>query len=75
MLENVILTGIVMGLTQAVKGFFVESRWVPLIAIVLGIGGAFAIPPVQHYGQEILEGVISGLVAVGLYSSTKNTMK
>lgn len=74
MLENVILTGIVMGLTQAVKGF-VESRWVPLIAIVLGVGGAFVIPPVQHYGQEILEGVISGLVAVGLYSSTKNTMK
>lgn len=74
MLENVILTGLVLGFTQAIKPL-VDSRFVPLAAIGLGVAGAFLIPPGQHYTSEIVEGLISGLVAVGLYSGTKNVTK
>lgn len=77
MFENTILTGIVIALCQFAKQY-IEVRWIPLLALILGVVGAFGLAlglGTVHPVNVIFEGLISGLVAVGLYSGTKNTLK
>ncbi len=76
MIENVFLTGVVMALCQLLK-LYINTRWIPLFALALGVLGAFglalgSIEPFQPV-NALFQGLISGLVAVGLYSGTKNT--
>ena len=78
MIENAFLTGIVMAFCQLLK-MYVETRWIPLFALFLGIVGSLGlafggVEPV-NWTNAIVQGVISGLVAVGLYSGTKNTIQ
>ena len=71
-----VLSFIVIGLTEALKvGFGIPKRLVPLIGIALAIliGGVAA-----FFGMTdltILEAVVAGLMAMGLWSGTKNTLK
>lgn len=64
------LVPIVMGLTQAIKGFLETDKWnrlIPVIAIILGIllsailGGGLL--PV------VVGGIVVGLTACGMYSA------
>ena len=49
-----------------------DNRWAPLLALVLGIGGAFLLPSAT-VPYTILAGVAIGCVAAGVYSGVKTT--
>lgn len=68
--QHLALVPIVVGLTQAIKGFLETAKWnrfIPIIAIVLSIalaallGGGLLV--------VILSGLFVGLSACGLYSA------
>lgn len=68
------LSAIVVGLVQIIKGLGLPSKWVPLIALVLGIAIAFvgrAFIPGDSTSEIVLYGLIMGLSSMGLYSGGK----
>jgi len=71
------LTPVTMGFTQAAKivaGKRDISRYVPAIAILFGIAGAFLFPPEMIARDEIATGVLSGFAAAGIWSGTKTAL-
>lgn len=70
--QFLILVPIVLGLTEAVNIAGLAKRWSALLAILLGILGAFLI---AGYGTgSVIGGIIAGLTAAGLWSGTKATL-
>lgn len=63
------LVPVVIGLTAVAK-LYINSRWAPLIALALGVGGAFLFPAAT-VAVTILSGIVVGLSASGLYSGSK----
>ena len=57
---------VIMGICQAIKYAGVNTRWIPIIAIVLGMGGAVYFGGVNWL--SLAAGIIAGLSASGLYS-------
>lgn len=60
---------VVVAVTQIVKGFVDVSRFAPVVAIALGIVGAYALG-VHDIGGACLQGFLIGLSASGLYSGS-----
>ncbi len=74
----VVLSALVTGLLEVVKSMNVlDNRFLPLAAVVLGavLGGATEFVPELlnelSIGARIVAGVISGLMAVGLFENIK----
>lgn len=65
------LIPVVIGLVSVAKSY-VSSKWAPLISLVLGIGTAFFVPAAT-VGLTVLQGILIGLAASGLYSGVKAT--
>ena len=71
--ETVILVPVIVGLVEIVKRLGMPSRFCPVLAVVLGIGLSFAgLHPSPL--ETILEGVVAGLSASGLYDVGKKTL-
>lgn len=68
-METSILSPIIVGLVWAANGLGLDKKYSPLLAVGIGLLMAWS------YNQDIWQGVAAGLVAVGLYSGTKNTYK
>lgn len=66
------LIPVIIGLCQIIKSFLNDARWIPLSAIVLGIIGSF-VSPASSIGLTILQGILIGLAASGLFSTVKTT--
>jgi len=67
------LVVVIVAATQVIKNLrFVSTRYVPLIAILLGISGSFTLGGVEWL--SVASGVIIGLSSVGLYSGFKATV-
>jgi len=65
----IVYPAIVTGLTEVIKRTGVlESKWMPLIAIIIGIAGAW------YLELGVITGIILGLTSVGLYQTAKNTV-
>jgi len=74
----VVLSALVAGLLEAVKSMnLIDNRFLPLTAVVLGavLGGATEFVPELlnnlSIGARIVAGIISGLMAVGLFENIK----
>jgi len=73
---NIVIGAIVVliiALCQAVKMAGLPSRWIPLLAVFLGIAGAFAFGG----GSNLLiigSGVIVGLTSAGMFDIVKQTV-
>lgn len=68
-----VLVPVVVGVVEAFKqGFDISSRYAPLLSIVFGVAGVCAVS-LSFSGLLVLEGVIVGLSAAGLYSGAKKT--
>jgi hypothetical protein len=63
---------LVVAISEAVKRAGVSTRYIPLIALVLGIGGAFYFGGVDWL--NVAGGIVLGLTAQGLYSGVKKTV-
>jgi len=67
--QFLVLVPVVLGLVQTAKVVGVNSRYAPLISLVLGVAGTFLL---GHL--DILQGIVIGLTASGLFSGTKTTI-
>lgn len=66
-----IITAIIVGLIQIIKGLGINKKWSPIIAIILGV--IFVGIMGYNWSHILFMGIIAGLSAVGLYSGAKNT--
>lgn len=62
------LVPIVIGLVSGIKAFGLDSKYAPAVAVVLGILGTVAFGHV-----DVLQGILVGLTASGLYSGVKTS--
>lgn len=68
-----VLVPVVVGVVEAIKqGFSMSSRYAPLMSILLGVAGVCGVA-MSFSGTLVLEGVVVGLSAAGLYSGAKKT--
>ena len=65
-----LLVPIVVGVVQVAKKSGLASKWAALLSLVLGVGGTFLV--VGHLA--VLEGLVVGLAASGLWSGVKATV-
>lgn len=66
---SIALIPIVLGLVSIVK-MYIDSKWAPLVSLVLGVATAFFVPAAT-IGLTVLQGILVGLAASGLYSGAK----
>jgi len=66
------LIPVVLAITEVIKRLGVATKWIPLIALVLGVLTVWAVD--IDGGARVLEGIVVGLSAAGLYSGTKATI-
>lgn len=71
-LETGLLAAIIVGLVEAAKRLGCPKKFLPLLAVVLGII-LVMLSGWQGWGVVIINGIVSGLAAVGLFSSVRNT--
>jgi hypothetical protein len=74
MIEVIALAGIVAGFTQAIKKTNkVNEVYIPLVAVVIGI----IVSGIATVGGSdfVLQGIIMGLSATGLYEATIDKLK
>lgn len=65
-----ILIAVVIALTQIVKGFGIDSKYLPLVSLILGVlGGIVFLDGLLK--ETILYGAIIGLSASGLFDQSK----
>lgn len=75
MVETAILVALIVGITEVVKRIGLEARWLPLVAIVLGIFGNFGGKVIGAANLElVIGGLIAGLTACGLWDLGKKTV-
>ena len=66
--------GIVLGLTEVLKRIIGDSRFAPLISLFLGVGIALLAVPGVNLKEVVLQGLIYGLSASGLYAGGKTVI-
>ena len=80
MIGGVVAVPLIIGILEVFKRIGIESKFVPAIALMLGIISGFAINGFDISNTEIIinsvyTGIALGLSSVGLYSGTKNTIE
>ena len=69
----VVFVPIVIGLVEVLKRVVgINTRLVPLVALLFGAGLALGSGGLSF--ESLLQGVVVGLTAAGLYSSAKTTL-
>lgn len=68
-----VIGAIIVGLVEVAKRLGVNPKFSPLLAVLLGIG--FTAISGYSWSTVIIDGIIIGLIAVGLYSGTTNTVE
>lgn len=72
---DVVLIPLIVSLVELLKSLGLKKKFLPVASIIFGLGaGIFYIYPDDLKGGIII-GLMLGLSASGLYSSTKNTIK
>jgi len=66
------LVVIVVGICEAIKYAGLDSRWIPLIAVILGLAGAFLYTGINFLSAGA--GVILGLATTGGYAVVKTSI-
>ncbi len=69
-----VLVPVVVALVEGVKQSGVYSKLVPLLALLFGVLGVYLLNSFVLSGPLVLQGVVVGLTAAGLYSGVKKTM-
>lgn len=67
-----LLVVVIIGLCQAIKYAGVNTRWIPLIAIILGLAGSIFLGGANWL--TILAGLVSAFTASGIFSGFKKTV-
>jgi len=68
-----VLVPVIIGAVEAAKRAGLATRYAPLLALGLAVG-AVGLLSGSWDSQTLLEGVVAGLSAAGLYSGTRSTL-
>ena len=76
LLTPVAQVALIMGLAEVIKRFGLETKWIPLIDLGLGVLSGVCVYGAK-YGivQSVILGIALGLSACGLFSGIKNTLE
>ena len=71
-LETSFLVALVIGLTEVAKRFGLQNRWLPVLAVLLGVGFnlVFRFLGVEWY-ELLTSGIVIGLAGSGLWDLGK----
>jgi hypothetical protein len=72
---NPIIISMIVGITQVIKTAGVPKRFAPLVSLVVGIVLCVLYESNVDTKQSIVDGVIAGLTASGLFSGYKGVTK
>lgn len=77
LLDFGIVVAIVIGIVQALKVAGVNKRYLPISSVCIGILAAFVagIHGALPANELVIQGIIAGLSACGLWSGTKTVVK
>lgn len=73
-LELAFLSAIILALVEVVKRCGLPVKYAPLLAVVVGIVLSI-LTGLGGWGEIIINGIVAGLTAVGLFSGVKSTYK
>lgn len=71
---DVALVPVIVGLVRLIRAFGVPSRWLPLVALALGLLAGFVYVAPEDPREAVLAGIVMGLAAIGAWSGVKNTV-
>lgn len=67
-----VFVALIVALVQVIKGLGMPTKWAPVAAILLGIGLSLIVDDGNiSLRLHILQGLIGGLTAMGLFSGAK----
>ncbi|MBS4209453.1 hypothetical protein [Bacillus sp. FJAT-50079] len=72
---DVVLIPLIMGIVEMFKKAGVNKKYLPFIALAIGIIIGVVYVAAMDWKQGVLVGMMLGLSASGLYSGAKSTMK
>jgi len=75
-MDTVALIPIVTAVIQVIKPFIgdTNNKWMPVVSIVLSILFMFVVAPDSGLQNILVQGLIQGLAASGLYSGGKTIL-
>jgi hypothetical protein len=74
-LDITILIALIVGLTQVFKKAGFPERFIPVVALILGVSiNTFVKFIGAELGEVIIVGLIAGLTSMGLYDTAKITI-
>ncbi|SHG89095.1 holin [Tepidibacter thalassicus] len=72
---NPIMISLIIGITQAIKIAGLPKKFAPIVSLVLGIIMCVFFESKGDIKQSVLDGIILGLTASGLFSGYKSMTK
>lgn len=78
-MDYIFLGAVILGIVQAIKMLVgPTSKWIPTIAIVVGLGLIVLFSVLNNVPitwEAVVNGLVASLTAVGLWGGTKSTLK
>jgi hypothetical protein len=75
LIEMSVLVAVIIGLSEIIKGFGLNAKFIPVINLVFGVIGGIVYLYPYDIKMAVFYGIIAGLTASGLYSGAKNTIE
>jgi len=72
---DIALIPVIVALVGLVGKLGVGPRYLPAVAVVLGLAGGFFYVAPEDPARAALSGIVMGLSAIGAYSGVKNTVE
>jgi len=74
-LETGVIIAIIIGLVAVAKKLGLESKFAPVLALVLGVGINLVVKYLgAETGELVISGIVAGLSSMGLYDVGKKTI-
>lgn len=67
------LVPVIMAVTSVSKSY-IDTKWSPLVSIALSLLASFALVSSGDVTTNVIQGILMGLAAAGLYSGGKTTL-
>lgn len=72
-MNEIILIPIIIGIVATLKMAGLPSRYAPILSLLLGMSLAYFLSPIPNI-ENVMNGIVAGLSASGLYSGAKATI-
>ncbi len=74
-IETTVVIAIIIGLVSIAKKLGLESKFAPVLALVLGVGINLVVKYLgAETGELVVGGIVAGLTSMGLYDVGKKTI-